>query len=266
MATAAILCRGLFPSAPTGAAAALKAEISGTRQNDGSTNKFIYVLAQGGWDPTRVLADGFDHPIVAIEPGSERARIGDLSFVDHPDRPSVRAFFEQYASRCLIVNGVQVPSIDHRIATNAVSASMGSELRPQSGWPHQHATFADHVRGAVAALDSDAVQSVSLVADSGTTGWDTHSENDAGQSPLWERLFSDLGGLVQAVQGASSGTLADRTTIVVCSEMGRTPTLNRFGGKDHWPYTSMLLVRSGYSASGTTGGWDQNWYGIPAGR
>lgn len=257
------LARALVPFGFAPSTASLRAEMA---QDRGEGRKYIHVVAEGGWDPTRVLADGFDRPIVAMEPGSERACIGDLRFVDHPNRPSVRAFFAQHASKCLIVNGVRVPSIDHQKAKNALSTNMGRTAPPPDSWPHQSATFADHARRAVAALDAGSVQTVHLMAGGGATGWDTHSDNDEGQSPLWEGLFSDLGALVSELHNAPSGTLADRTTIVVCSEMGRSPMLNRAGGKEHWPYTSMLLIRSGHFESGMIGGWDRNWYGIPTGH
>ena len=52
-----------------------------------------------------------------MEPGAERGTAGGLAFVDHPDRPSVRAFFEAHHSDLLVVNGVQVRSIAHEICT-----------------------------------------------------------------------------------------------------------------------------------------------------
>ena len=54
---------------------------------------FIFVFAQGGWDPTRALATPFGQRAVSMEAASELATAGGVSYVDHPDRPSVRAFF-----------------------------------------------------------------------------------------------------------------------------------------------------------------------------
>lgn len=42
-----------------------------------------------------------------------------------------------------------------------------------------------------------------------------------------------------------TGTLLDRTTVVVCSEFSREPYINELGGKHHWPANSMLLVGKG---------------------
>ena len=79
--------------------------------------KFIFVFAQGGWDPTRVFADGFDIQGVAMEPGSERASVGEIDFIHHVNRPSVARFFEQNYQRTLVLNGLLVPSIAHEICT-----------------------------------------------------------------------------------------------------------------------------------------------------
>ena len=42
-----------------------------------------------------------------------------------------------------------------------------------------------------------------------------------------------------------SGTLLDRTTVVVCSEFSRAPYINELGGKHHWPANAMILVGKG---------------------
>ena len=75
-------------------------------------------------------------------------------------------------------------------------------------------------------------------------GFDTHSDNTQ-QNDRWQDLFtfldSFLAGLA-AQPGLRSPTLLDETTVVYCSEFGRTPQLNGDNGKDHHPWTSILLV------------------------
>ena len=44
--------------------------------------------------------------------------------------------------------------------------------------------------------------------------------------------------------------LSDRVLLVACGEMGRTPRLNRTGGRDHWAKLSPLLLYGGKSARG----------------
>jgi uncharacterized protein (DUF1501 family) len=86
------------------------------------------------------------------------------------------------------------------------------------------------------------------------------------QSPLWETLFSGVGQLLQALAatpGTSEATLADETVVVVLSEMGRTPQLNAFNGKDHWPYTSAMVIGPNLVGDRVIGGFDRTFYGKP---
>src|SRR5688572_17013974 len=82
----------------------------------GGGRKLVFVFNPGGWDPTRVFADGFDLA-VDMEPDAERATIGGIGFVDHAARPAVRAFFEAHHARSLVLNGILVRSIAHEICT-----------------------------------------------------------------------------------------------------------------------------------------------------
>jgi uncharacterized protein (DUF1501 family) len=75
-------------------------------------------------------------------------------------------------------------------------------------------------------------------------GFDTHSDNTQ-QNDRWQDLFTFLDefvGALAAQPGLRSASLLDETTIVYCSEFARTPQLNGDNGKDHHPWTSMLLV------------------------
>ena len=95
-------------------------------------------------------------------------------------------------------------------------------------------------------------------------GWDTHALNDLYQGLNFERLFSglvDLMDQLHAMPGTEGGTLAEETVVVVMSEMGRTPRLNEGEGKDHWPYTSMMMVGPGLTGGRVVGGFDDYYYG-----
>jgi hypothetical protein len=92
-----------------------------------------------------------------------------------------------------------------------------------------------------------------------TGGWDTHDNNDAQQTGNFEELFAGLLRLVdglEATPGITASTLAKETVVVLVSEMGRTPKLNGGAGKDHWPYTSAMLVGPGLNSNRTIGGFD----------
>jgi uncharacterized protein (DUF1501 family) len=340
--------------------------------------RFLFVFNNGGWDPTRVFAPEFDSAGVAMEAAAERATAGNISYVDHPDRPSVRAFFEANHSDMLVLNGVQVRSIAHEICTmialtgdtsgfkpdfatviashdvsdstlphlvldgpsfpgdlgTAVARSgvngqleslLSGEIRnwtdtPVSQLPSSYEGLIDRyvsrrVRAREAAARSvvdqrlagdlrDAADKALGLEDfryamdfasgsdlatqgevavnalatglsrcvslgfpgfaGGGLGWDSHTQNDDTQSQLFEGLFSALGPIVELLRstpGHTGGSLFDETIVVVQSEMGRTPALNATLGKDHWPYTSVLLMGGGLTTDRVVGGFDAGYAG-----
>lgn len=98
-----------------------------------SSLKFIFVVNYGGWDPTRVFATEFGNASVDMERDAQLGTVGNIPFVDHADRPSVRTFFERHYQRSLVVNGVLVPSIAHE---NCLKLQMtGTTSDGASDWP-----------------------------------------------------------------------------------------------------------------------------------
>lgn len=123
-------------------------------------------------------------------------------------------------------------------------------------------SFAAQSRLAVDAL-AQRVARCATVSFSGS-GWDTHVQNDYYQDLNWESLFAGLVELMDglaAAPGELGGSLADETMVVVLSEMGRTPRLNAGQGKDHWPYTSMLMTGPLITGGRVVGGYDELFYG-----
>lgn len=101
-----------------------------------------------------------------------------------------------------------------------------------------------------------------------TTGddadWDTHDDNSQ-QTPLFQALFTDLDDLVDklaSTTGPGGAPLLRDTVVVVLSEMGRTPKFNEAMGRDHWPYTSALLIGDALAGGQTFGGYADNFSGI----
>jgi len=343
---------------------------------DGSGLKFLFVVNYGGWDPTRVFATEFANPFVDMERRAGLMTMGDLSFVDHDDRPSVHNFFSTWGSRSVIFNGVLVQSIAHE---NCLRIMMtGSTAQDRSDWgailggsqasrfalpqvvvggpsfPGEFGTFVtrtgtggqlqslldgtlldwsdvpvslpeDRVQARIdaflasriaaeqaaapdggnpaAMLDAMArshdravdLEELAQIIDWGDVatfsgqaglaaellsrglsrvatlgfsggGWDTHANNDQTQSSNFESLFAGLGSLMETLSdlpGESTERLVDETVLVVMSEMGRTPQLNATDGKDHWPYTSTLVVGPGLTGGRVIGGYDSFYYGRP---
>ena len=92
-------------------------------------------------------------------------------------------------------------------------------------------------------------------------GWDDHSEIER-QSDHFEVLFGSLG---EVMGDLDERGLLETTTLVVFSEMGRAPSINATGGKDHWTYTSAMLVGSGVAGGQVLGGFDDNLVGTEHG-
>jgi len=369
--------RRQFLAGAGAALAALGLPLTARAATSATDRKFVFVFNPGGWDPTRVFAPEFSNPNVDMEAAAARATVSGIPIVDHPDRPSVRAFFELFGDQSLVLNGVMVRSIAHEICSMIMMTGSSSGLSPD--WPailghaeRARTTLPSLVLGgpsypgdlgvAVArtgnngqleallsgtALDmSDipireplrpaenvvdkylqrraaaralgarseleaqltgdlsaamdevmdlkdlrytmdfstdgtldqqaqvAAQALSLGVSRSVTlshgdggavfGWDTHADNDNGQSPLFEDLFAGLLSLMATLQGTpgtSAPTLAEETTVVVLSEMGRTPLLNEVLGKDHWPYTSVLMIGPHVTGGRVVGGFDDAYYG-----
>ena len=97
-----------------------------------------------------------------------------------------------------------------------------------------------------------------------SNGWDTHTGNDR-QAIHYDGLFGYLDEIMTDRAGRVSPTgrpLSEELTIVVFSEMGRSPSANTAGGKDHWPYTSALLIGAGVRGGQTIGAVDGQGKGV----
>jgi len=61
----------------------------------------------------------------------------------------------------------------------------------------------------------------------------------------------------------SGAPLIDDVVVVVISEMGRSPKFNTYGGRDHWTFTSAVLMGAGIRGNQSIGGLDSNALGRP---
>jgi hypothetical protein len=96
-------------------------------------------------------------------------------------------------------------------------------------------------------------------------GWDTHSQNNM-QSLHFEELFSVLDSLMDSLDvevGEYGSKLSDEVTVMVFSDMGRHPRLNVANGKDHWTFTSAMLMGAGIQGGQVIGSMNENFQGLP---
>jgi uncharacterized protein (DUF1501 family) len=116
-----------------------------------------------------------------------------------------------------------------------------------SGFKKQASLVAAAFKGGVAAS-----------ANISTGGFDTHGNHDS-------RQYQSLGDLLEGVtylqKALAFAGIADKTTIVIGSDFGRTPYYNSNNGKDHWPVTSMMVMHpSGSGKGGKVFGASTNMY------
>jgi len=100
--------------------------------------RLIIAMAGGGWDPTAALDPKPGLSSVDVLPGSIQAFDGLPVYVDGT-RPNVTAFFEQYASVCTIVNGVQVQSLNHPDCAKRMLTGTASDTSADVGAITAHA-------------------------------------------------------------------------------------------------------------------------------
>ncbi len=332
--------------------------------------KFIFIYAEGGWDPLAVFAPLFDSQYIDMEPGSQRMSVGQFRLVDHQNRPQVRTFFNRWHAQTTVINGISTRSVGHEACTVVSLTGDAGAVRPD--WPTLMAGGGETryslpslvlggpsfpgdleslvgrtgdsgqldalVRGEVEAdadfsrleldghrvrldaflkrrfarhLNTDSPAELMAIKESlsssldratqlkgldtdlpflaeGLDGqldsaisvlrhglsrcvtvtdggdWDSHEDN-ADQAPLFNSLFASLDRLMNqlsSTRGESGRPLIDETTVIVMSEMGRTPMYNDTGGRDHWPYTSAMFLGAGIQGGQQFGGYDPSFSGI----
>ncbi len=105
-----------------------------------------------------------------------------------------------------------------------------------------------------------------MIEDQGwcAAGWDTH-EGNAMQDWHFQELFASLRTIMADLEsrpGEVEARMIDEVTVVVFSEMGRHPQLNSRGGKEHWTYTSAMLLGAGVAGGQVIGGLDDDGQGM----
>ncbi|MBY0527016.1 MAG: DUF1501 domain-containing protein [Gemmataceae bacterium] len=98
-------------------------------------------------------------------------------------------------------------------------------------------------------------------------GWDVHGADLPGiqrmESPLCPRLDQGLSTLLEDL---SQRGLLSSTLVVVTGEFGRSPQINKYGGRDHWPQCFSVLLAGGGVRSGAVIGASDRHGGYPVER
>ena len=115
--------------------------------------------------------------------------------------------------------------------------------------------FKGQAEMAVAAFSTGLGVSANLV----TGGFDTHGNHDTSHYPRMRTLLEGVHHLWIRLEEEG---LADRTTVIISSDFGRTPYYNSGNGKDHWNVTSVMAMGAGIRGGRTIGATDPDFRAI----
>lgn len=215
---------------------------------------------------------GSDLPLPYLNLGGPN-QLGDLGHVMTPVFPETGGVLEgtqpttarggadreALISQYLADVGASLDTPGPRLQTWRDALARVEALKPQASLLRLPAdpSDADRVDVAVAALRAGLSRTVVVDAPlANQVAWDSHIDNAPNQIGAFESSFSALNSLLATLEAEVDGdgvSLLDRTTIVVASEMGRTPVENAMRGKDHWPTTSMLVLGAGVAGGRVLG-------------
>lgn len=95
----------------------------------------LVVHCDGGWDATMTLEDKSSNSAFDSESGAAAAKgKNKIPYVDHPDRPSVKTFFDTYGDGALIVNGLYSKTLTHEEGALFSSSSFHESEQRYIDW------------------------------------------------------------------------------------------------------------------------------------
>jgi hypothetical protein len=110
---------------------------------------------------------------------------------------------------------------------------------------------ADSFALAVKLLKNDLVTCINM----GVGGFDTHTQQDRSLMPIltgFDALFATF------IEQLKVNGLLSSTLVVLYSDFGRTPKINRSSGRDHWPVGGALIAGGGLAGGRAVGATDEN--------
>jgi hypothetical protein len=87
--------------------------------------------------------------------------------------------------------------------------------------------------------------------------WDVHGAELPGMSRMEQQLCPRFDqGYTALIEDLIQRGLFESTLVVVCGEFGRTPQINKFGARDHWPYCFSAVLAGAGTPAGVFGASD----------
>jgi hypothetical protein len=98
-------------------------------------------------------------------------------------------------------------------------------------------------------------------------GWDVHGADLAGMARMEQHLCPRFDqGLSGLLDDLADRGLLETTLVVATGEFGRTPKVNKYGARDHWPHCFSVLFAGAGVPGGTVVGASDREGGYPADR
>ena len=231
------------------------------------------------------LGTAFD-PLAVVDPAGKKEALPDLSLTANVpaerfrDRAALLAAFD--ATRRAAADSPDVARMDqaHRRAADLLTSGKVREALDVNKEP-------EAVRDRYgASLWGSSVLTARRLVEAGTRfvevkwydgpafdGWDVHGADLAGMARMEQHLCPRLDqSLAALLDDLRDRGLWDSTLVAVFGEFGRTPTVNKYGARDHWPYCFSVLLAGGgvpaglvYGASDTKGAYPAHDPVSPAG-
>ncbi len=186
-------------------------------------------------DPTK----GLQHVTSAVPPGDFSARLDltkrlEAEFLNQHPRTDLRSAAGLYDEAVQLMSSADLAAFD--------LSQEPAEVREAYGEDH----FGQGCLLARRLIEKD-VRFVEVAL----TGWDTHIDNFARVAELSTILDR---GMSQLLSDLEQRGLLDDTLVVLASEFGRTPIINRNNGRDHYPKAFSCAFAGGGIVGGRTFG------------
>lgn len=228
----------------------------------GAPQRPMSFISFGPYDRTQGL--------VAPTRNGNAARLAELS---HPDRvtatdPDSPTYHGEYAHSLIrlarearterALANQKLPRFQHALDSLA-TARRGSEglqrLEAALPAPHENANFRP-AQLVVAAYKAR----IGVAGNLFVSNFDTHSNHDNDHRAKMTELLQLVSFLWEEAERQG---VAEKLTVLICSDFGRTPQYNGNGGKDHWSITSMIAMGAGVPGNKMIGLTDEGHNPIP---
>ena len=211
-----------------------------------SPNIPLSYISEGGHSPTAGLV-----PLSRVTNAEQLRSIADPNSVPWSDRPirtsastsRIDALRQKRLNRMLQRNDLMgrdrenLEAYKSALEGKALLKTVASDLPNEGEW----ANFRASAQAIIASFKAGVACSADTEAN---YDFDTHGKHDERHHAALIDLNNDIDYLWEQAEAAG---IANRLTVVISSDFGRTPHYNSEEGKDHWPIGSMIVMRKNAS-------------------